>query len=820
MTRLARRLAEHRNLLLLSAFIWALAEPTGAQPTPTTPAKTALDRLELLIGGPVEATISPTTGLATFLSLPQGRPAPSGLAPDSPAEDRASSFVQAFGEAFGIADPGQLQLTRVSSADALGMEHVRFQQVHGGVPITAGEIAIHLKGASVIAVNAKTLGDFPMVKSVPVVTPPEAREIVAGLVAQLAPGIVTRLDEPALQLFNRGLLEGRPAPTRLAWFVEARGQGLDEFIWVDSETGQVLLHFSQIAHAKDREIHDAAGSSSLPGALARSEGQAATGDSDVDRAYDYTGDAYDYFWSVLGRDSYDGVGGTIVSTVDHDAGGCPNASWDGTQLIFCSGLSQADDVVAHEFAHGVTDFTADLYYYMQSGALNESYSDIFGETIDQLNGAGSDDPILDVWFIGEDEPNLGIARDMWFPTDYGDPGKMSDAEFQCLDSMFSDVGGVHSNSGVPNRSYVLMVDGGTYNGVTVTGIGLTKAAKIQYRALEHYLLSASDFLDNYHALNQACQDLIGTSGISAADCTEVGKSLDAVEMDEPWPCSPPPVAEPLLCPLGQAPNLVASTDWESSSLGLSTCPSSGVPVPWCYQGPTSSGGSHAYSGVFSASGPDGPSTTGGFFSLIIGVPGVLPAAAKLHINHSYGFANSGSTYYGGGLFAYSTNGGASYVDAGSLISAGATYGGTVSSCCLNPYGGAGALVDESWGYTATQLDLSTLAGTSSLILRFDIGSSSSTFPTLDLGRIDRGWFIDDIRVYTCSACETDRTLTSAHSGTAALFQASNSVTAGSGFVVGLAEEVTLEAGNFVALDNDFSVDGGELIIMTTPGLCD
>jgi hypothetical protein len=182
--------------------------------------------------------------------------------------------------------------------------------------------------------------------------------------------------------------------------------------------------------------------------------------------------------------------------------------------------------------HAVTEHTAHLYYYMQSGALNESYSDIFGETIDLLNGAGDDSAGVR-WELGEDLPG-GPTRDLMDPTAFGHPGKMSDAEFFCGDSLFADGGGVHVNSGVPNHAFALMVDGGTYNSIVVTGLGLSRAGAIQYRALNHYLLSASDFEDNANALEQACADLVGTLGISLSDCGGVADALGAVEMADPW----------------------------------------------------------------------------------------------------------------------------------------------------------------------------------------------------------------------------------------------------------------------------------------------
>ena len=187
---------------------------------------------------------------------------------------------------------------------------------------------------------------------------------------------------------------------------------------------------------------------------------------------------------------------------------------------------------AHELTHAVTQYSADLIYYKQSGALNESFSDIFGETIDLTNSGGTDTAAVR-WLLGEDIPGIGAIRNMIDPTAFGDPGKVSDSQYRC--SSIVDNGGVHINSGVPNHAYALMVDGGTYNGFAITGIGLTKAGKIQYRALTRYLVSGSKFLDDYLALQQSCTDLIGTASISASDCTEVKKALDAVEMSK-TPC--------------------------------------------------------------------------------------------------------------------------------------------------------------------------------------------------------------------------------------------------------------------------------------------
>ena len=135
-----------------------------------------------------------------------------------------------------------------------------------------------------------------------------------------------------------------------------------------------------------------------------------TGDSDADLAYEFAGDTYNYYASVHGRDSFDDAGATIVSSVHFckTAGGCPyqNAFWNGTQMVYGEGFSAADDVDAHELTHAVTERTASLFYYMQSGALNESFSDIFGETVDLTNGSGTDTAGVR-WLLGEDVPGFG-----------------------------------------------------------------------------------------------------------------------------------------------------------------------------------------------------------------------------------------------------------------------------------------------------------------------------------------------------------------------------------------------------------------------------
>ena len=128
-------------------------------------------------------------------------------------------------------------------------------------------------------------------------------------------------------------------------------------------------------------------------------------------------------------------------------------------------------------------------------------------------------------------PCFGAIRDMEDPPVFGDPDRMLSPNYTS-DSGERDGGGVHSNSGVNNKAAFLMVDGGTFNGQTITGLGIDKAARIYYTVNNSMLVSGSDYADLANALRQACTNLIGIDGITAADCMEVNQTVLATEMDQ------------------------------------------------------------------------------------------------------------------------------------------------------------------------------------------------------------------------------------------------------------------------------------------------
>lgn len=726
------RLSSFRRPGLLCAVL-ALSSlaPAGAQTLAASQeVRTALGRLEAAAGAPVKSTVSPDTGLVTFLAMESRSPLAVADARDSSPEAIALAFLETHGSVFGLASTAtEVELARPSQRDALGMDHVRFRQVVRGVPVTAGELIVHLRGSDVVAVNAETLPNADAVNTDPTVSTESALEMARTLLSSRLHRDDAELSEPRLEILNRGLLEGRRKTSHLAWFIEAKAFELRQYIWVDAHTGNLLLHFSQLTDAKNRLIYNGNNAAALPGTLMRTEGQAATADAEADRAYDYSGHTYDYYFTQHGRDSFDGAGGALKSTVHHCPSGkpCPyeNAFWDGVQMVYGEGYAAADDVVAHELTHAVTEHTAGLFYYMQSGALNESFSDMFGETVDLTNVGGADTAAVR-WRMGEDLPGGGAFRNMSNPGLFGHPGRVNDPNYYC-DS--GDNGGVHLNSGVPNHFYALLSDGGTYNSVTVTGIGLTKAGKIAYRALTEYLVTGSGFVDAANAFQQSCTDLVGTSGITAGDCTQVASAIAAVEMAHPFLCTGDPATGPALCPAGQAESSIFFDDFETGTSNPNWSTSSVGANAWYVSQ------EFAASALWSLWGYDYFEITDSRIQMNNNV--AIPSRARMQFRHSWDFDPPA---YDGGVVEYSVNNGANWFDASSFISQGPGYTGTITPGYGNPLSGRSAFVGSSQGYTATQLNLASLAG-QNVRFRFRIGTDD----LFDWW----GWYVDDVRIYQC-----------------------------------------------------------------------
>ncbi len=515
---------------------------------------------------------SSVTGLATLITGPGGLAIPAIENLEDPL-----AILDIHGRLFGLSDPRtQLRRMRTDMCDQENLHH-RFQQVYRGIDVFTGQLIIHQDSqGQFLAVNGDYYPIRGNVPTQPVVTLEEAIFLAGGELRIEQP----QASEEYLTIVDPGWY-GDPSDgtIHLAWHMVVGSETvLPEHILIDAVDGTMVDHWPAVHSAINRRIYDGSGGG-LPGTLVRPEGAAATGDADVDGVYDYTGDFYRLLNSGLGRDSLNGAGIELRATANWNDAICPNAIWNGSGTAYCDGLA-TDDIVGHEFGHGLTDHSADLIYQNQSGQLNESFSDVFGELVDLWNGdasvagapggtpwpttptgGGTDTPNTGRsgcgdgsvrWLMGEDS-SFGAIRDMWSPTCMGDPDRALSALYEATscDPGF-DSGGVHFGSGVPNHAFAMTTDGKTFNGVTVSGIGAIKAGAVWFRALTVYLTPASDFNEAYILFNQAATDLVGTtpndprtggssgSAFTAADATEVQNALIAVEMNGAGICNPPP----------------------------------------------------------------------------------------------------------------------------------------------------------------------------------------------------------------------------------------------------------------------------------------
>lgn len=267
-----------------------------------------------------------------------------------------------------------------------------------------------------------------------------------------------------------------------------------------------------------RTIHDAANGTTLPGRLVRSEGDAAVADVAVDEAYDGLGDTYAMYDEVYGRNSVDGEGLPLVATV-HYGTKYDNAYWNGSQMVFGDGdgevfgrFTASVSVIGHELTHGVTQYTADLTYDGQSGALNESISDVFGVLVEQYTKKQSAAEAS--WLVGEGLFTSAVQgkalRSMSAPgTAYDDDVLGKDpqpADMSGYVSTTEDNGGVHLNSGIPNRAFYLAA-------TAIGGNAWEVAGKIWYDTLTGGLPASANFATFARATIAAAQ----TYGGSAVD---------------------------------------------------------------------------------------------------------------------------------------------------------------------------------------------------------------------------------------------------------------------------------------------------------------
>ncbi len=306
---------------------------------------------------------------------------------------------------------------------------------------------------------------------------------------------------------NGSALEKRAALAAVVASAQLRGrrQALSE----------ASIHLAPAAvMGKQRRVFTASNGSTLPGTLVRQEGDAAVSDVAVNEAYDGAGATYDLYWDVYQRNSLDGNGLRLDSTVHYEQQ-YDNAFWDGQQMVYGDGDGQlfnrftiSVDVIGHELTHGVTQYTSNLNYSNQPGALNEAFSDIFGSLVKQRvraqTAADAD------WLIGEGLFTAqvhGVAlRSMKEPgTAYDDPVLGKDPQpgnMRDYVNTASDNGGVHINSGIPNHAFYLMA-------VAIGGYAWEKAGMIWYVAARDKFNTNTNFQNAADLTYQVAGELYG-----------------------------------------------------------------------------------------------------------------------------------------------------------------------------------------------------------------------------------------------------------------------------------------------------------------------
>ena len=725
------------------------------------------------LGEGVSIERSSETGELSAIATDPGAtiPAPAGLAESAGARQTALAYADAYGPRFGVAGGAEeLEVSAVQPGVA-GGKTVRLSQQIAGLPVIGGGLQVNLDDEGALrSITGEAEPDAPAVEQ-PTISAEEAAATALASVSRSHGIALGELEAttPALSILDQRIMGGPPgaadaAGPQLVWQLEVGDKGavqtVRDFVAVDARVGAIAVQFPEIEAALNRVVCNAnqVRLARVPctAPFARVEGGAATGDADIDLAYQYAGDTYNLY-SSLGRDSIDGAGMQIKSTVKYcpappdsgDPPNCPyqNAFWNGQQMVYGTGFAAADDVVGHELTHGVTEFSSHLFYYYQSGAINESLSDVFGELMDQTNGSGNDTAAVK-WKIGEDLPVVGAIRDMSNPPLFGDPDKTSSPQYDFDPETNFDIGdngGVHGNSGVNNKAAFLISDGGSFNGQTVTGIGAAKTERIYYRANVALLGSASDYQDLAIALRQSCSDFVtaAAGGITGADCSQVNKAILATEMDRPPTAAPATTRMPACDEPGDtAPALYTESFENSAEVIANWAPTQETGTAEWYYPPENNpyfDATYATSGTENLWGFDQPAISDTAVEMMRDVR--IPLGdGRLRFNHSFGFDTEAGTKYDGGLLEYSTDGGANWKDAGSLITANG-YTGAIASNSDNPLAGRVMWTGESAGYRTVQVNLTPLAGK---VVRFRFRmATDSQVP-------DNGWFIDDFQIYRCA----------------------------------------------------------------------
>ena len=908
---------------------------------------TALARAKQKAGASLKVSMHKSTDMARFIRVPQDTSASLGTSLAKTAADQAAesaAFFRDFGPAMGVSNPASMRL-QSTKTDKLGHTHLTYRQYHGDVPVFGATLKTHFdRNGRMSEANGTAIPDIS-VSTTPSVSSDHAGAVArAAVVADRGDSDVLRVGRGTLYVFREGLAQGLPGGENLlAWEIEVTdGGGVRDLVYVNAHSGKVIDRINMVQDAMFRRAYNGLNLPRVPNNYPNGpywmEGQRfPTASQEANNMIIASKETYDFFFNNFGLDSFDD-NGTKMDAIFNRGYQCPNASWNGTFISFCPGLT-VDDVTAHEWAHAYQQYTHNLIYQWQPGALNESYSDIWGETVDQINGRGLDSPggartagacstfsppvgtlrvnapagiagdyfaqsaqfgqplsttgitgevvaALDasdaagpstfdgcsaitngaqvagkvalinrgtcefstkvlnaqnagavaviiennaatglpgmgagavaaqvtipslgvqqatgesirgqlgqliavnatllarpgtdssyLWLLGEEATGgiTGAIRDMWNPSCYSNPGKVSDTAYYVCNA--ADNGGVHTNSGVPNHGYALLVSGGTYNGKTVTAIGRTKAAHIYFQAQDVYQVDDSDFADHADALEASCSDLTGSSfaavgtdplngPITAADCAQVTNAIAAVELRGSTSfCNFQPLLNPAVAATCSATTTtgvrtdIKSFDFESNPTDWSVSHESPsatfTPRDWTWVNslpPTNSGfgvGSGFFAPTPNAVNCNVQDETG---VLHLTSPVIAIPSSATFARATFEHWMSTEPGFDGGNLKISVNGGPFQLVPPSEFSFN-NYTLTLVTAAdgnTNPLAGQPAWsgtntgsIGGSWGRTHVNLGNFAPPG-SAVRLRWDLG--------IDQCSARKGWYLDNVNVFSC-----------------------------------------------------------------------
>jgi thermolysin len=451
-----------------------------------------------------------------------------------------------------------LTVTRVT-LDDLKMGHTRVQQTFAGVPVFGGEAIVHLnRDGSLFTITDSLIHDVD-VDVHPTITADEAADL--AVLEDQRPGEYTAPPRVDLQIF------ARDGQSHLAWRVRlTQEDGTPDtalpVFFIDAHSGDVLFRYDNLQTVQGTGASLYSGTvptetyykspsyylEDISRKIGTFDNRNTTGSTyrftDSNNVWDSSSQkaavdahlgarmVYEYYQNVHGRNGIDGNGGPgyytsvdgktkLISSKVHYGWNYNNAFWNGSYMTYGDGDGKtfsplvSVDIAGHEMTHGVTEKTAGLIYSGESGALNESMSDIFGTCVEFYTYSSGAN-----YQIGEDAYTPGKSGDAlrYMDDPHKDPnyGYTADDDPDHYSERYtgsSDNGGVHINSGISNKVFYLLAQGGTHHmGGSMTGIGIDKAANIWYRALTGYMTSSTTFAGARNAtLNAAAVQYGSTS---------------------------------------------------------------------------------------------------------------------------------------------------------------------------------------------------------------------------------------------------------------------------------------------------------------------